>query len=131
MAISIYRPGDDGHSIELEARKPVAEKPLDTACRRVDSSYRAFMRMVRMGKHARPKPAPPAKAFLQRSAVQVRYTKGGSVGKWYSHGSYIGRESKDRDAQGHSLGFGSSGEPAPIAAPSAGGGKNKMRCSFG
>lgn len=120
MAISIYRPGDDGHSIELEARKPVAEKPLDGACRRVDNSFRAFMRMARMGKHARPKPVPQTKIFLQRCAVQVRYTKGGSVGKWYSHGSYIGRESKDRDAQGRALGFGSNGDHIAIAATVAG-----------
>lgn len=120
MAVSIYRPGDDGHSIELEARKPPAEKQLDTASRRVDSSFRAFMRMARMGKHARPKAIPHGKAFLQRCAVQVRYTKGGSVGKWYSHGSYIGRESKDRDAQGRALGFGSNGEHIPIVATVAG-----------
>ena len=120
MALSVYRPGDDGHSIELEARKPLAEKPVESATRGVDSSFRAFMRMARMGKHARPKPIPQAKTFLQRSAVQVRYTKGGTVGKWYSHGSYIGRESKERDADGRALGFGSSGEHVPIAPTLAG-----------
>lgn len=120
MVLSVYRPGDDGHSIELEARKPLAEKPVESATRGVDSSFRAFMRMARMGKHARPKPIPQAKAFLQRCAVQVRYTKGGTVGKWYSHGSYIGRESKDRDAQGCALGFGSGIEPIPIAPTVAG-----------
>jgi type IV secretory pathway VirD2 relaxase len=73
-----------------------------------------------MGKHARPKPVPQTKIFLQRCAVQVRYTKGGSVGKWYSHGSYIGRESKDRDAQGRALGFGSNGDHIAIAATVAG-----------
>ena len=120
MALSVYRPGEDGHSIELEARKPLAEKPVNTATRGVDSSFRAFMRMARMGRHARPKPIPQAKAFLQRCAVQVRYTKGGTVGKWYSHGSYIGRESKNRDAQGRALGFGSGGEHIPIAPTVAG-----------
>jgi type IV secretory pathway VirD2 relaxase len=120
VAISIYRPGDDGHSIELEARRPGVEKPLDRAFRRVDASFRAFMRMARMGKHARPKRVPHAKTFLQRCAVQVRYTKGGSVGKWYSHGSYIGRESKKGDAQGRALGFGSDESGIPIAATVAG-----------
>jgi type IV secretory pathway VirD2 relaxase len=120
MAISVYKPGDDGHSIELEARRPAAEKPLDSTTRRIDSSFRAFMRMARMGKYAKRKPVSQGKAFLQRCAVQVRYTKGGSVGKWYSHGSYIGRESKDRDAQGRALGFGSSGEHIPVAATVAG-----------
>ncbi len=120
MVISVNKPGDDGHAIELEARKPITEKPLGTATRRVDNSFRAFMRMARMGKHARPKPVPHSKAFLQRCAVQVRYTKGGSVGKWYSHGSYIGRESKERDAQGRALGFGSNGERISIAPTVAG-----------
>jgi type IV secretory pathway VirD2 relaxase len=78
------------------------------------------MRMARIGKHARPKRAPLMKPFLQRCAVQVRYTKDGSVGKWYSHGSYIGRESKERDAQGRALGFGSDEGGIPIAATVAG-----------
>jgi type IV secretory pathway VirD2 relaxase len=121
MALSIHRrPGDDGHSIELIARRPRVEGPLRTFSRRVDSSFRAFMRMARMGKHARPKPVPSARAFLQRCAVQVRYTKGGSVGKWYSHGSYIGRESKQRDEKGRALGFGSEEGAVPIAAAVAG-----------
>lgn len=120
MAISILRPGDDGHAMELEARRPGTEKPLPHAFRQIDNSFRAFMRMARMGRHARPKPVPHAKAFLQRCAVQIRYAKGGSVGKWYSHGSYIGRESKKRDEQGRALGFGSGGDGVPIAATVAG-----------
>jgi hypothetical protein len=73
-----------------------------------------------MGKPARSRPVPQTKVFLQRCAVQVRYTKGGSVGKWYSHGSYIGRESKGLDPQGHAFGFSSQGEGIPIAATVAG-----------
>ena len=73
-----------------------------------------------MGKPARSQPVLSASAFLQRCAVQVRYTKGGSLGKWYSHGSYIGRESKERDPQGRAAGFGSQGEGVPIAATVAG-----------
>jgi hypothetical protein len=120
MAISIHRPGEDGHSIELVARRPGVEKPLSHAFRHIDHSFRAFMRMARMGKHARPKPVPLTKAFLQRCAVQIRYTKSGSVGKWYSHGSYIGRESKKRDERGRALGFGSAGDSVSIAATVAG-----------
>jgi hypothetical protein len=44
------------------------------------------------------------KEWSQRCAVQVRYTKGGGIGKWRSHGSYIGRESKDK-INGKGLGF--------------------------
>ena len=106
--------------MELEARRPGTERPLNHAFRHVDNSFRAFMRTARMGKHARPKLPPHTKAFLQRCAVQVRYTRGGSVGKWYSHGSYIGRESKKRDEQGRALGFGSGGDAVAIASTLAG-----------
>ena len=116
MAISIHRPKGDGHSIELEVRKPLAEKALTRACQRVDHSFRAFLRLARMGKPTRAPSVPRTQIFLQRCAVQVRYTKGGSIGKWYSHGSYIGRESKERDPQGRALGFGSQSEMVPIAA---------------
>jgi hypothetical protein len=55
------------------------------------------------------KPARPLPEHLQRCTVQVRYTKGGSVGKWYSHGAYIAREAKD------GLGFDQTTDTAPVA----------------
>lgn len=66
------------------------------------------MRYVRMEK----KPAKTPKAartFLQRCAVQVRYTKGGSSGKWYSHGTYIAREAEN------GLGFNAERDDVPVA----------------
>src|SRR5450755_1360550 len=82
-------------------------------------------RHVRVPRHDQMSPVPSVKAFLQSSAAQVRYTKGGSMWKWYSHGFYIGRQSKRRDEEGRSLGFDFSGEAVPLAATLAGWRKDK------
>jgi hypothetical protein len=95
---------EDAHGIELEPRRIGYERSPDPL------SLREFFRHARMGSHSKAKkPARPLAEHLQRCTVQVRYTKGGSVGKWYSHGAYIARESKD------GLGFHATNDNIPVA----------------
>lgn len=93
---------DDGHGIELEPHRNRGEQSPEM-------SLRAVMRLVRMGKKPSAQPTKPTKSYLQRCAVQVRYTKGGSVGKWYSHGSYIARETQK------GLGYSADSQTVPVA----------------
>jgi len=95
---------EDAHGIELEPRRIGYERPPDPL------SLREFFRHVRMGNRSQAKkPARPLAEHWQRCTVQVRYTKGGSIGKWYSHGAYMARETKD------GLGFHATDDNVPVA----------------
>ncbi len=106
---------NDDHSIELEPRKPLGGRGPS----QIKFDSREFMRFVRMAsKPVIVHPPRPSKPFLQRCVVQVRYTKGGSVGKWYSHGYYIAREAVKRGEQnenGLGLGFSAERNDVPVA----------------
>lgn len=99
------------HGIDpIRPRKIVVEKaPVDLSMR---GMYRqAFMSRNKGGKPIASRLTPE---WSQRCAVQMRYTKGGSVGKWFSSGRYIAREAKT-NADGQRIGFNETSDDIPAA----------------
>ena len=79
----------------------------------VDLSMRGLYRYARMSKSpGKPTATRPTPEWSQRCAVQLRYTKGGSVGKWFSKGAYIARESATK---GQGSGFDAKSADVPVA----------------
>jgi hypothetical protein len=121
MPVSIFQgPSyleDDGHGIELRPRVIREGKP-----RRKGAALHDFARIAKMGKHGSPRTR-EQRQYSQRCAVRIRYTKGGSKGKWYSHGVYIARES----ANASKTGFDSKAEGVDVPNTIAGWhGKNEL-----
>lgn len=97
---------DDGHGFEVEPHRVRYTDP--------NVGLRAIMRLARMEKKPAAKPGRPSKPYMQRCAAQLRYTKGGSAGKWYSHGAYIARAAEN------GLGFSADRDDIPVAQTVAG-----------
>src|SRR3954467_773228 len=115
---------NDGHSLEIEPHRLRRDSPPH-------SVLNGALRYVRMGKQTggSARTPRPVRSHLQRCAVQVRYTKGGSVGKWYSHGAYIAREAKHRE-NGQGLGFSADRADVPVAETLADWRKDKDELFF-
>lgn len=102
---------DVDHGLDqIRPRRILVEKPP------VDLSMRGMFRQAFMSRKKSTKTVRgvATKEWSQRCAVQVRYTNGGSAGKWFSHGSYIARESKTK-VDGQGVGFDQNRTDVPVA----------------
>lgn len=100
-----------GHGVDELGPRRMRGEDSGVDMRMAEMFRQSFMRGKKSGKG---RSAPKAKEWNQRCAVQVRYTKGGSVGKWFSHGSYIARESAVK-VDGQGVGFDGVRSDIPVA----------------
>ena len=93
--------------------RPSHSKPKTQKMPRVwGTGFRSLMRFVQMQGKRAGRSSRPARAYSQRVAVRVLYSKNKNPGQWKAHGRYIERESANLGKEG----FGSGGEGVAIAS---------------
>ena len=93
--------------------RPSRSKPKTQKIPRVwGTGFRSLMRLVQMQGKRAGRRGRPARAYSQRVAVRVLYSKNKNPGQWKAHGRYIERESANLQKEG----FGSGGEGVAIAS---------------
>ena len=93
--------------------RPGRSKPKTQKMPRVwGTGFRSLMRFVQMQGKRAGRASRPTRAYSQRVAVRVLYSKNKNPGQWKAHGRYIERESANLGKEG----FGSGGDGVPIAS---------------
>lgn len=104
-------------SLKIRPRKPRASPSSD--CGLWASAYLLLSGALRLGRAARrrasrwrEKALSESRAYLQRAAVRITYSKNRNAGQWRAHGRYIARESA---AQARKAGFDRTNDSLDIA----------------
>jgi type IV secretory pathway VirD2 relaxase len=101
----------------LRPRKPPVRSERATYA----VAYKTLMHYARTSRSCKSRPTGSGgrpkrtRAFSQRCAVRVTYTKNASKGQWRAHGRYIARESATLEGKAKNFGFDGNGESVDIA----------------
>jgi type IV secretory pathway VirD2 relaxase len=106
---------DEEREFRLRPRKPIVRRER----RVLATAYKTIMHYARMSgvrKRRSSAGAGPSRvrAYHQRCAVRVAYSKNASRGQWRAHGRYLVRESVTFDGGSRGIGFDEKGEAADI-----------------
>ena len=109
---------DDDREFRLRPRKPLARSERAAWA----SAYKTLMHHAHMTGSRKRQPGGAgsgpkrSKAYNQRCAVRVTYSRNTTAGQWRAHGRYIARESAIQEGDPKAVGFDGTGDAIDVAS---------------